>query len=241
MLFTSNLVENFLIKNGLFRTKITLGIPIETIILGFLIALILVKVHFLWKYFSRFIISIIHEAGHGLFALLLTRKAPRINLHHDTTGQTWSYCGNGFKRLLITMAGYPFPSTLAILGGYLMGMRLYKDWFVFLLILLIVELVFLIRNFFGILLVSFVLLIGYFVWKTTNLATIQLQLIGVVIVLLLGLGGFETAREVVINNEANSDLEVVSSFLHVSNSLAGKALLFVVLVENFLTLYLLYK
>lgn len=236
-----NIISNFLVENGLIKIKAGLGVPVWTIVSGLLVAIILVKTALLWKYFSRFIIAIVHEAGHSLFVFLLIREIPRVNLHHDTTGQTWSHSGTGFKNLLMTMAGYPFPSTLAVLGAYLLGRGLYKDWYIFLLVLLVVELIFLVRNFFGILLVSSILIASYFILKVGNLGTMAQHFIAVVTVLLLGVGGFETAREVIFSTEPNSDLDIVSSFLHIPSYLAGKILLVVILLENFFSLYLLYK
>lgn len=217
------------------------GIQIWIIILGIVLSAVLVRVHFLWRYITRFAILMAHEGGHSLFATILTLELPKINLHHDTTGQTWSHCGSGLRKLLITMAGYPFPSTLGLLGAYLLGHGATSFWFILLTVLLCVELIFLVRNFFGILIVAVALVLVYGITQLSGYGQWVDQLIGVISIGVLGLGGLETSKEVLDSQDATSDLGIVSGITHVPASIAGKMLILFIIIENIISLYFLFR
>ncbi|MEU0874556.1 M50 family metallopeptidase [Nocardia brasiliensis] len=86
-----------------------------------LVALVLVGYTPLWR-FTRNIVTIAHEGGHALVALLTGRKLNSIRLHSDTSGLTVS-SGKpyGLGMILTTMAGYPAPPLLGLGFAALLG------------------------------------------------------------------------------------------------------------------------
>ncbi|MFR9752396.1 M50 family metallopeptidase [Nocardia sp. 004] len=84
-------------------------------------ALILVGYRPIWR-LTRNIVTIAHEGGHALVALLTGRKLTGIRVHSDTSGLTVS-SGKpyGLGMILTTMAGYPAPSLLGLGFAALLG------------------------------------------------------------------------------------------------------------------------
>ncbi|MFC5058771.1 M50 family metallopeptidase [Saccharothrix xinjiangensis] len=77
-------------------------------------ALVLVAGPGLWRY-SRHVITIAHEAGHALVALLTGRKLEGIKLNPDTSGVTVSRGRpTGIAVVLMYFAGYVTPSLLGL-------------------------------------------------------------------------------------------------------------------------------
>ncbi len=72
---------------------------------------------------SRNAITIAHEGGHGLVAVLCGRRLRGIRLHSDTSGLTVS-SGKpyGPGMVLSLLAGYLTPSLLGLLGAALLGL-----------------------------------------------------------------------------------------------------------------------
>ncbi|MDT0265527.1 M50 family metallopeptidase [Streptomyces sp. DSM 44915] len=71
---------------------------------------------------ARNTITIAHEGGHGLVALLTGRKLEGITLHSDTSGLTVSRGKpTGFGMVLTAAAGYVAPSLLGLGGAALLG------------------------------------------------------------------------------------------------------------------------
>ncbi|MFI6996058.1 M50 family metallopeptidase [Nocardia sp. NPDC050175] len=85
------------------------------------VALVLVGYTPIWR-FTRNIVTIAHEGGHALVALLTGRKLNSIRLHSDTSGLTVS-SGKpyGLGMILTTMAGYPGPPLLGLAFAALLG------------------------------------------------------------------------------------------------------------------------
>ncbi|MEU7632132.1 M50 family metallopeptidase [Nocardia sp. NPDC049220] len=84
-------------------------------------ALVLVGYAPVWR-LTRNIVTIAHEGGHALVALLTGRRLDSIRLHSDTSGLTVS-SGKpyGFGMILTTMAGYPAPPLLGLGFAALLG------------------------------------------------------------------------------------------------------------------------
>ncbi|WP_406202925.1 M50 family metallopeptidase [Kitasatospora sp. NBC_01560] len=77
-------------------------------------ALVLVAVRPLWRV-GRNAVTIAHEGGHGLAALLTRRKLAGIRLHSDTSGLTLSYGRpTGPGMVLTAAAGYTTPALLGL-------------------------------------------------------------------------------------------------------------------------------
>ncbi|MEX3103230.1 hypothetical protein DF268_37205 [Streptomyces sp. V2] len=84
-------------------------------------ALAIVIPHNLWRV-SRNAITIAHEGGHGLIALLTGRTLTGIRLHSDTSGLTLSRGKpHGIGMILTAAAGYTAPSLLGLGGAALLG------------------------------------------------------------------------------------------------------------------------
>ncbi|MFI6352846.1 M50 family metallopeptidase [Streptomyces sp. NPDC050743] len=84
-------------------------------------ALAVVVPHALWR-ISRNAITIAHEGGHGLIALLTGRQLTGIRLHSDTSGLTVSRGKPyGLGMILTAAAGYTAPSLLGLGGAALLA------------------------------------------------------------------------------------------------------------------------
>lgn len=67
-----------------------------------------------WRLF-RFVLTLVHEAGHAVVALLTGRRLHGILLHSDTSGVTVSRGKRtGPGMVLTTLAGYPAPALLGL-------------------------------------------------------------------------------------------------------------------------------
>ena len=77
-------------------------------------ALIAVALPGSWRV-ARNVITIVHEAGHALAAVLVGRRLHGIRLHSDTSGLTVSRGRHGGPGMVCTtLAGYPAPSLLGL-------------------------------------------------------------------------------------------------------------------------------
>jgi peptidase M50B-like protein len=71
---------------------------------------------------SRHAVTIAHEGGHGLLALVTGRKLEGIRLHSDTSGLTLSRGRpHGVGMVLTLIAGYTAPSLLGLAGAWLLA------------------------------------------------------------------------------------------------------------------------
>jgi hypothetical protein len=74
-----------------------------------------------WR-IARNAVTIAHEGGHAIAALLTGRRLSGIRLHADTSGVTVSYGKpHGFGMVLTAGAGYIAPSLLGLAGAALLG------------------------------------------------------------------------------------------------------------------------
>ncbi|MCX4691114.1 M50 family metallopeptidase [Streptomyces sp. NBC_01408] len=86
-----------------------------------LVALAAVGPRPLWRV-SRNAVTIAHEGGHGLLALLTGRRLDGIRLHSDTSGVTVSRGRpTGLGMVLTAAAGYTAPSLLGLGGAVLLS------------------------------------------------------------------------------------------------------------------------
>ncbi|GAA0470212.1 M50 family metallopeptidase [Streptomyces sp. NPDC046215] len=85
------------------------------------VALAAVAPRGLWL-ITRNAITIAHEGGHGLVALLSGRRLEGIRLHSDTSGLTVSRGKPaGIGMILTALAGYPAASLLGLAGAWLLA------------------------------------------------------------------------------------------------------------------------
>ncbi|MHA6800627.1 M50 family metallopeptidase [Bounagaea algeriensis] len=86
-----------------------------------LLALALVAYRAVWLVL-RNVVTIAHEGGHALVALLSGRKLNGIRLHSDTSGLTVSTGKNTGPGMVFTLlAGYPTVSLLGLGGAWLVA------------------------------------------------------------------------------------------------------------------------
>lgn len=135
--------------------------PVTVALLG-LLALFLVLLA--WPV-TRIIVTIAHEAGHAVMALLTGRRLTGIRLHGDTSGLTVSRGRpNGPGFVLTAFAGYPAPGLLGLGAALLLaqGRAVLMLW---ILVLVLAGMLLMIRNFYGLLvLVAGVAALGVASW-----------------------------------------------------------------------------
>jgi len=122
--------------------------PDWVVLLAAAIALATVLAPFLWVRAGH-AVTIAHESGHALVAVLTGRRLVQIRLHSDTSGLTTSSgAPRGPGVVLTTLAGYPAPAALGLAaaallnGGYVVGV-------LFALLTLLLPLLLIVRNAFG--------------------------------------------------------------------------------------------
>ncbi|MEU8539079.1 M50 family metallopeptidase [Streptomyces sp. NPDC048717] len=118
-------------------------------------ALVAVVPRPLWR-LSRNAITIAHEGGHGLIAVLTGRRLRSIRLHSDTSGLTVSRGKpTGLGMILTAAAGYTAAPLLGLGGAALLGTHR-PVLLLWLATLLLLALLMMVRNLFGILTVLLV-------------------------------------------------------------------------------------
>ena len=95
--------------------------PPLLVLLTAAVALVVVSTRLPWR-IARNAITIAHEGGHALVALLTGRKLRGIRLHSDTSGLTLS-AGRptGPGMILTLLAGYVAPPLVGLAGAWLLG------------------------------------------------------------------------------------------------------------------------
>lgn len=120
------------------------------VLLTALAALLAVAFRPVWR-IARNAVTIAHEGGHALIALLTGRKLRGIRLEFDTSGLTLSAGRPTGPGMMFTLlAGYIAPSLIGVLGAWLLGgnrITLLLWLTVVLLLLMLIN----IRNLFGVL------------------------------------------------------------------------------------------
>lgn len=92
-----------------------------TVLLAAVLALVAVLWHTSWRW-SRTVVTIAHEGGHALTAVLAGRGLTGIHLHPDTSGLTVSTGARRGPGLVFTfLGGYPAPSLLGLGGALLVA------------------------------------------------------------------------------------------------------------------------
>jgi hypothetical protein len=100
---------------------------------------------------ARGVVTIAHEGGHALVAVLAGRGLVGIRLHADTSGVTTSRGrAGGFGLVLTFLAGYPAPAVLGLVGAVLVATDRAAASLWLIVVLLVATLV-QIRNAYGVL------------------------------------------------------------------------------------------
>lgn len=146
--------------------------PLREVVIGAGVAAVLaVLVPGIWQH-SRNAVTIAHEGGHGLLAVLTGRRLSGIQLHSDTSGLTLSKGRpRGPGMVATSAAGYLTPALLGLAGAGLLA----ADRITALLwidILLLAALTLMVRNWYGI---ALMLLVGatFFVVSVFTEAQVQ--------------------------------------------------------------------
>ena len=129
------------------------------------IALVVVAVSVLWR-LARHVITIVHEAGHALVAVLSGRRLASIRLHSDTSGLTVTKGKPYGPGMVLTgFAGYVAPSLLGLGFAALLGADRVTALLVACVVLLVGVLMW-VRNVYGVfsVLVTGAVLVGVAWW-----------------------------------------------------------------------------
>lgn len=119
-----------------------------TVLLTAALALALVTVPGLWPV-ARHAVTVVHEAGHAVVAVLVGRRLTGIRLHSDTSGLTVSRGRpRGPGMVLTLLAGYPAAALLGLASAAVLA-RGYAVGLLWGLLLALVLLLLQIRNLFG--------------------------------------------------------------------------------------------
>jgi hypothetical protein len=124
--------------------------PPLLVLLTAAVALVVVATRLPWR-IARNAVTIAHEGGHALVALLTGRKLRGIRLHSDTSGLTLS-AGRptGPGMILTLLAGYVASSLVGLAGAWLLaGNRI--TLLLWVAVALLLAMLVLIRNVFGVL------------------------------------------------------------------------------------------
>lgn len=156
-------------------------------------AVVAVLVSGVWR-FTRTVITITHEGGHALAAVLTGRRLQGIRLHSDTSGLTVAKGKPRGLGMIVTLAaGYLTPSLLGLGAAVLLGLGYVTALLWTALVLLLAVLV-MIRNWYGLLAVTVTAALIYFV---TRYAAAQTQeVVAYLAVWFLLLGGVKPVWEV---------------------------------------------
>ncbi|HEV8570424.1 MAG TPA: M50 family metallopeptidase [Actinoplanes sp.] len=145
--------------------------PALLVLVTALLALVVVAFRPLWR-IARNAITIAHEGGHALVALLTGRKLRGIRLEFDTSGLTLSAGPpTGPGMMLTLLAGYLAPSLIGLAGAWILGgnrITLLLWVAVVLLLLMLIN----IRNVFG---AVSVVITGVIVFAVSWYASPQVQ------------------------------------------------------------------
>ncbi|MBQ1074520.1 M50 family metallopeptidase [Micromonospora sp. C31] len=123
--------------------------PPLLVLLTAVVALVVVSTRLPWR-IARNAITIAHEGGHALAALLTGRRLHGIRLHSDTSGLTLS-AGRptGPGMILTLLAGYVAPPLVGLAGAWLLaGNRI--TLLLWVAVALLLAMLVMIRNVFGV-------------------------------------------------------------------------------------------
>lgn len=141
-------------------------VPSREVVLGTLLAVLLcLAVPRLW-HLTRHVLTLVHEAGHALVAVLSGRRLSGIRLHSDTSGLTVSVGRpRGPGMIATALAGYTAPAVLGVAAAWVLGRGYAVGLLWGLLVALLLVLV-QVRNWYGLwaILVTGVLLVGVTWW-----------------------------------------------------------------------------
>ncbi|MEV4758003.1 M50 family metallopeptidase [Micromonospora sp. NPDC049559] len=124
--------------------------PAAIVLITAVLALVVVLTRTPWR-ISRNAITIAHEGGHALAAVLTGRRLHGIRLHSDTSGLTLSAGRPSGPGMIFTLlAGYVAPSLIGLAGAWLLGAGRIT-LLLWVAVALLLAMLVMIRNFYGVL------------------------------------------------------------------------------------------
>ena len=132
----------------------------DTVWIAAAAAVVLVSVPQVW-HATRHLVTLVHEAGHAVIAVLTGRRLNGIRLHTDTSGLTVSSGRpRGPGMVATAAAGYLAPSALGLVE------RGHTDWALYTGLATLAMMLAFIRNWFGLLVVALSgVAVGVLIWR----------------------------------------------------------------------------
>lgn len=198
-------------------TSVQPAVPYLLVVLTAVAAVAVVAAPRLWHLF-RNAITIAHEGGHALVAVLCGRRLRSIRLHSDTSGLTVTRGRpSGFGMILTLMAGYLFPSLIGIGGAALLAAH-HVTLVLWIYIVLLFLMLVMIRNLYG---VVTVIVTGGVAFIVSWFASTQVQAVfAYFAVWLLLIGGvrplFELAGQRRRRQVSGSDVDQLGGLTHIA-------------------------
>lgn len=122
---------------------------IREFLILFLVGMVFCSLPFVGVCF-RCLNTMFHENGHALMAILTLGKIKKIDISSTTEGAISHVTKNKFTRLLVTIAGYPFASFMALAMAYLYVKEDYEMILYVIVTALLINLLMWVRNSFGV-------------------------------------------------------------------------------------------
>ncbi|MGH8876054.1 MAG: M50 family metallopeptidase [Stackebrandtia sp.] len=135
------------------------------------VAVVVVMVSGSWR-LARNVVTIAHEGGHAMIAILTGRSLHGIRLHADTSGLTYTRGSRGGPSAILTLlAGYLTPAVIGLLSAWLiwMGNIVLLLW---IMIVLLVAMAVFIRNLYG---VFSIVVVGFAIFAIAWWANPEIQ------------------------------------------------------------------
>lgn len=167
---------------------------------------------------ARHVVTLVHEGGHALVAVLTGRRLSGIRLHRDTSGLTTSVGRpRGPGMVATAAAGYLAPTLLGLLGLWLATLDR-AAWSLWVFLAALAAMLLFIRNWFGLLVVLVAgLVVAGLVWRTDEPTQ---RLAAVAFAAFLLVGGPRTTLELWASRRAQrgrgtTDADVLARLTHV--------------------------
>jgi hypothetical protein len=140
----------------------------NTVWVAAIAGVVLVVVPQVWR-FTRHLVTLVHEAGHAVIAVLTGRRLNGIRLHTDTSGLTVSSGRpRGPGMIATAAAGYLAPSALG-LGSVALVEGGHTDWALYAGLATLAMMLVYIRNWFGLLVVALSgAVVGVLIWRAPS-------------------------------------------------------------------------
>ncbi len=121
-----------------------------------------------WRY-SRHVVTLVHEAGHAMVAVLTGRRLNAVRLHSDTSGHTISSGRpHGPGMVAMVAAGYLAPSALGLACIWLVDAG-HTPWALWAALVTLALMLLYVRNWFGLLVVALAgAAVAVLIWRTST-------------------------------------------------------------------------